>query len=252
MSARKRILGVSDSKSVFVPEWQRPELFELMVSLVPQSERPRICYVGAAKGDSPERIAQFFELAQRVGSEPSALKLFNMTTDDPEEYFYGADIIFIDGGATRNLLALMREWDAIEPLKRAYDSGVLIVGASAGISILFDWCVSDSIRTRITPVRGIGVLRGTVCAHYDARAERRDVLSQLVQNQNDALPAYGIMDGVALLFTDSELETVYTTRANAGVHVFTNDDQLQHQKVVGTPISNEVPSIAAIRVDHSH
>jgi peptidase E len=241
LTKAKRILGISDSQSVFVPEWQRPEMFELIVRLV-EKGKPRICYLGAARGDDANRIAEFFELAHRFDCDPFALKLFSMMTDEPSEYFKDTDVIFIDGGATRNLIALMREWDAIEALKRAYESGVLIVGASAGISMLFDWCISDSIRTRIAPVRGIGVLPGTVCAHYDVSAERRDALMKLLQQTPASLPAYGISDGMAVLFVDGEMDSVLATNADSLLHYFSsNEEGLSHKEIFAETAALKLP-----------
>lgn len=248
MTVVKRILGISDSNSVFVPEWQRPEMFELIVGMSDRP-RPRICYVGAARGDNPNRIAEFFELANRTRCEPFALKLFNMITDDPEEYFKGVDIVFIDGGATRNLIALMREWNAIEPLVRAYERGVVIAGASAGISMLFDWCVSDSIKTEIRPLQGVGILKGTVCAHYDVNQSRREVLENLIANKREALPAYGLEDGVAALFEDGHLKKVYSKQADRVLHVFERSDfddvirmhlKIESESIAGTDRSNNI------------
>ena len=220
MSIRRRILGISDSKAVFVPAWRAPEYFELMVRLTGKA-RPNACYIGAAKGDNPERIGAFFELANRVGCSPSALRLFSMTTENPDAYFSNSDLIFIDGGVTRNLVALMREWNVIEPLLKAYERGALIVGASAGISMLFDWCVSDSVRTKMLPVRGIGLLKGAVCAHYDVSSERRSVLHGMMQDDRyNALPAYGLEDGVSVLFEDESIVKVYAASEKGKAYIF--------------------------------
>lgn len=215
-------------------------MFELIVSLG-QSECPRICYVGAARGDDPNRIAEFYELARRTSCDPYALKLFSMLTDEPDEYFRDADIIFIDGGATRNLIALMREWNAIDALKRAYQAGVVIVGASAGISMLFEWCISDSVRTRIAPVRGIGILPGTVCAHYDVSAERRDALESHLANEPCAVPAYGLSDGVAILFTDGEFEGAFSIKQTGVLHQFSvASGVIQHTTMTAMRVQDAV------------
>ena len=233
----KRILGISDSKSVFVPSLKRPEYFELMIKLSGKVQ-PSICYVGAAKGDNPERIAEFFELANRVDAVPSALKLYSMVSEDPGTYFAGADIIFIDGGITRNLIALMQEWGAIDALVETYEQGTLIAGASAGISMLFEWCVSDSIRTQIKPVRGIGLLKGTVCAHHDTQSERQAVMQDFLEQQPEAFPAYGLEDGVAALFCDGVLETVYTSEPTAKLVMFTRTGQtIETQNIPAVPIA---------------
>ncbi|MEM8814635.1 MAG: Type 1 glutamine amidotransferase-like domain-containing protein, partial [Pseudomonadota bacterium] len=144
------------------------------------------------------------------------------------------EIIFIDGGSTRNLLALLREWSAIDALVAAYERGVLIAGASAGISMLFERCISDSVRTKIRPVSGIGLLKGTVCAHYNAREERRDVLRSLVNGKRQFLPAYGLDDGVAALFVNGRLSRSYTVTEGARLHEFVvRGDSVEH--LVQTP-----------------
>ena len=240
MKISKRILGISDSKSVFAPPWKRPEFFEL-IKMLSQKDHPKICYIGAARGDNAERIAEFFELSNRVSFAPSALKLFSMITDDPNAYFADADVIFIDGGATRNLIALMREWSVVSPLRHAYERGTLLVGASAGISMLFDWCVSDSVRTQILPVRGIGLLSGTVCAHYDASSDRRAVLKTMLRDTTKVLPAYGLEDGVGVLFEDGNMSSVYTAIEGGKAHIFNNIcDNTDYHTIEGVSTKSEL------------
>jgi len=242
MSISKRILGISDSKSVFVSSNEEPRFFELMAGLVRKS-RPRICYIGAARGDNPERIGEFFELAARVGCEAKVLQLFSMVTDNPDEYFADTDIIFIDGGATRNLIALMREWNVIGALVEAYERGTLIVGASAGISMLFNWCASDSLRTRILPVPGIGLLKGSICAHYDVLPERRTVLKKMIEDQATAAPGYGLEDGVGVLFCGQSVKAVYALEGRGKLHSFKQSEAgiIEHTTQTGEPLDAATP-----------
>lgn len=236
MSAPRRILGISDSKSVFVPSYKDPLLFELIraKTLIPENNVPTICYIGAAKGDRPERTADFFKLAERVGFQPSSLDLYAMNTGDSQAYFQSTDAIFIDGGVTRNLIALLKEWNVIEALRQAYQGGTLIAGASAGISMLFDWCISDSIKTSIQPVQGIGLLKGAVCAHYDALEARRITLDNLMRAEPTAFPAFGVEDGVAVLFENEVFVEAFTIRPNAKLHMFDkNDESIAHRCAPG-------------------
>lgn len=222
MTIVRRILGISDSKSVFVSPPEPPLLLDLIRQLTfkDAAAPPTICYIGAAKGDRPERIADFFALAKHAGFSPTSLDLYAMKTGDVNAYFANVNAIFIDGGVTRNLIALLREWDVTEALIRAYKHGALIAGASAGISMLFDWCISDSIKTNIQPIKGIGLLKGAVCAHYDAKAERRKTLANLLTTQPAAFPAFGIEDGVAVLFENEEFSETFTIKPNGKLHLF--------------------------------
>ena len=233
MSVSRRILGISDSNSVFVLPHQAPLLFELIraKTLVSENENPIICYIGAARGDRPERTADFCKLAERVGVRPFSLDLYAMKTDDYQAYFQRTDAIFIDGGVTRNLIALLKEWNVTAALRQAYQRGILIAGASAGISMLFDWCISDSIKTNIQPVQGIGLLKGSVCAHYDALEARRDTLDTLIRVEPTALPAFGVEDGVAVLFENEAFVEAFTIRPNAKLNMFDkNDGNIAHHR----------------------
>lgn len=238
-SPKRRILGISDSASVFAPVWREPVLMRKIAELTDVAD-PVIYYIGAAAGDDPRRIGDFIQLARRVGARPEAFRVFAMTCQDPDDYFKDADAIFIDGGSTRNLLALLREWNVIAPMFDAYRQGVLIAGASAGISCLFEWCISDSILTKLTPVRGIGILAGTVCAHYDTRQGRQAVLRQLIDDNPNALPAYGLEDGVAALFVNECYVESYTNRPGARIHVVERSVDARRPRNVS---SNGLPAV---------
>ena len=237
-SPKRRILGISDSASVFAPVWREPVLMRKIAELTGVTN-PVIYYIGAACGDDPRKIVDFMELARRVGARPEAFRVFAMTCQNPGAYFRGADAIFIDGGSTRNLLALLREWDAVEPLVDAYRQGALLAGASAGISCLFDWCISDSVLTQVAPVRGLGVLPGTVCPHYNARQDRRSALRQLIEDNPDALPAYGLEEGVAALFVDERFVESYTNRPGALLHLVERGLDGRHPRGIRT---SDVPA----------
>ncbi len=218
--AKKQILGISDSKSLFVPSWKPPVYFEYMLSLCGKA-RPVVYYVGAAKGDCSEKITEFYELSARVPCQPRTLKLFNLDTDDNSSFFEGADVIYIDGGSTRNLMVLMQEWNVFEALVGAYNAGVVIVGASAGINMLFDWCMTDSIRTKILPFPGIGLLPGSICVHRNVRQDRVEVFQAFLEGPKAKFPAYALDDGVGVHFVDGGLVGVYTVSGDCRLRVYT-------------------------------
>ena len=53
-----------------------------------------------------------------------------------------------------------------------------------------------------------------MCAHYDAMAERRDTLADLLNKDPSAFPAFGIEEGVALFFKDEGFSEAYSIRPN--------------------------------------
>lgn len=200
----RRFIALSDSASFFVPAWKPTHMLDYVLD-ISSCANPVVRYIGAAKGDRPQRINAFYGLADRAQFRPEVLSFFELEDGDPNSFFKGADIIFIDGGSTRNLLAIFREWDAVRTLKEAYDCGAVIVGASAGASIMFEWCLTDSVRTKIMPWEGIGLMPGTICVHHDARQERRQVLSSFMASPAARFPVYAVDDGVGLHFEDGRL-----------------------------------------------
>ena len=211
----RRFIALSDSASLFVPSWQPARLMHFIMETSARVQ-PRVCYVGAAKGDDPKRISEFYYLASRIGFVPQVLSFFEFDDGNPDSFFAEADIIYIDGGSTRNLLAILREWGADAALVKAYNGGIPVVGASAGASIMFEWCLTDSIRTDIRPHPGLGIIPGTVCAHYGARPERQSAFFEFASGYRARFPAWAIEDGVALEFENEKMVRGVTVNEAAG------------------------------------
>ncbi len=200
----KQILAISNSAALFVDAWETPYLARYLVGLTNKTH-PVICHVGAANGDSPEKSGRFFALAQRAGFDARHLNLFALEEGDPDTFFRGVDAIYLDGGSTRNLRAILKEWSADVALKDAYEQQVVIAGASAGANILFEWGMTDSIKTKIEATPGLGLVRGSLSVHADIRSDRNEALNRHLAGPDAAFPAYSLDEGTALHFCDNEL-----------------------------------------------
>lgn len=205
----RKIFGICNSSALFVEPWQTPKLFEYMLSLA-NTNKPKICYVGAAQGDDPKRTVEYYELTARLNCEPTHFSFYRPPTLDLTEFFTNQDIIYLDGGSTRNLLAILNEWNAIDPLISAYQQGTVLAGASAGISLWFDKYLTDSFPKKIMYSPGIGLLSGTICVHYDVRLDRQTKLLEGIQSGQLNLPALALDDGSAVLFQNEKINKVVT------------------------------------------
>lgn len=222
MSLQRKILGFSDSRSVFVPDGREPVFFRYLLSVSPKPT-PVVYYIGAAKACDPERTRNFLKMSADQKMEPRVFDVFNMPSDASDEYFADADIIFIDGGVTRNLLALLNEWDATQALIAAYNRGVVISGASAGISMFFEQFITDSIKTDIRLMEGLGVLPGTISAHFDTESNRRVIYDQALANGEAKYPAYGMDEGVCALFVEGQVSEVHSLGDESYLHTHSVD-----------------------------
>lgn len=212
----RQILAISNSAALFAEPWQDPLIARYLASLTGK-ERPVICHIGAANGESADKTAKFFATAQRAGFEGRHLNLFQLESDAPDSYFAGVDAVYIDGGSTRNLRALLREWGVDEALRKAYSQGIVIAGASAGANILFEWGMTDSVRTRIEPIACLGILSGSISVHADARPDRNEAFLRHLSGANACYPAYALDDDTALHFVDNQLERALRSSEGAQV-----------------------------------
>lgn len=144
-------------------------------------ERPKVLYLPTPAADADALIVSFYE--RFTGrSEPSHLKLFG--TPDAASWrprLLQQDAICVSGGNTANALAVWRTHGMDVALREAWESGVVLFGASAGMICWFECSVTDSFGPALAALHdGLGFLPGSACPHYDGEERRRPVYRQLV------------------------------------------------------------------------
>jgi peptidase E len=112
------------------------------------------------------------------------------------------------------MLAVWREWDVPRLLRRAWSTGTVLAGISAGAICWFKAGVTDSWGDRLTGLPCLGFLPGTCCPHYDGEAERRPALHRLVAHGVVA-KALALDDGAAAHFIGRRLSRIVSSRPGA-------------------------------------
>lgn len=168
-------------------------------------DRPRVCFVGTASGDSAEYAERFCD-AFAGRAETSLLTLFGRPSQPftAPSHVLSQDLVYVGGGSTANLLALWRLHGLDRALAKAAAGGTILAGISAGMNCWFEASSTDSFGP-LAPLRdGLGWLPGSACPHYfgeDGRAERFRAWIA-----DGTLPAgHAADDHVALLWRDGEL-----------------------------------------------
>lgn len=210
-----QIFGVGGQ--FFVEPWEPPLLQRYLLGLAAVQE-PRVCFIGTAGGDNPADIELFYRQMQRHRCRLTHLNLFAPHTERFEDFLLEQDIVYVGGGATRNLVALWREWGLVEPLRRAWQAGVVLAGTSAGSICWFEGCITDSLPEKLLPLACTGLLQGSGCTHYDRRPDRPEVFRRcLVQG---AIPPPGIAsdDHVGLHYVGARLEQIVTAVPGKRAH----------------------------------
>jgi dipeptidase E len=177
-------------------------------------ERPSVCFVPTAGGDALPYVAQFYRTCTGFDCEPTDLPLFNRTGEDVREKLLGADVIWVGGGNTANLLAVWRTHGVDGAMREAWESGAVLSGSSAGMICWFEASITDSFGLQLDALDdGLGFLPGSACPHYDGEERRRPVYRSAVAS---GFPAgYAADDQAALRFDGTELAECVAARAGA-------------------------------------
>jgi peptidase E len=176
-------------------------------------ERPRVCFVPTASGDSEAYVAAFYAAFARR-SEASHLSLFGRTVVDLEAFVLEQDIVYVGGGNTANMLAIWRVHGLDRILASAWESGVVLAGTSAGSNCWFEGSTTDSFGPLAAFPDGLGFLPGSHSPHYDSEPGRRPTYQRLVAE--GALPdGHAADDGAGFVFDGTELAEVVASRVDA-------------------------------------
>lgn len=139
-----------------------------------------------------------------------------------ERRIFSADILYVGGG---NTLAMMRLWRRLgvdRLLRAAYEQGIVLAGISAGAICWFESGHSDSMsfydpqRWEYIRVKGLGLVRGIHCPHYNGRTRgvpRRKDFQEMIGKTGGI--GIAIENNCAIEFLDGRWYRVIGSRPNA-------------------------------------
>ena len=179
-----------------------------------KQEKPKVCFLPTASGDSDKYIVRFYSTYIRLSCQPSHLSLFLPHTSDIRSFILDQHIIYVGGGNTKSLIALWKEWELDRILKEAWENGIILAGLSAGSICWFEQGVTDSIPGQLSALQCLGLLKGSNCPHYDSEPKRKIVYRQLL-SQELISPGYAADDNVGLHFVGERLEKIVSSRPHA-------------------------------------
>ena len=188
-------------------------LIEHAVSLAPQTERRRVCYLPTAVGDSQASIDHMTAVfGARPDIDFSVLRLFTQpSVPDVRGHLLTRDVLLVEGGSAVNLIAVWRAHGLAEIMRDCWDAGVVLAGWSAGSICWHVGGPTDSFTDALDPfIDGLGLVRFSNGVHDDFDGQpRRHVFRRLVAER--ALPAgYASEDGVGLHYVGADLAEAVT------------------------------------------
>lgn len=194
-------------------------LIKYFLSLT-KKKNPRVCFVGAAHGDADMGRLRFYAGFSQFDCKPTHLPLFARTPRDLESFVMEHDAIYVGGGNTRSMLAVWREWSLDVYLRKAWERGIVLGGASAGSICWFEQGVTDSVAGPLTAMNCLSLLPGSNCPHYDSEALRRPTYSKMVAG-GKIIEGVAADDGAALHYVDGKLLLAVASRPRAKAYRLT-------------------------------
>lgn len=184
---------------------------------------PRVCFMPTASGDPDSYVAMFYRAFTGRPCKPTDLALFRRTVVDLEAFLLEQDVIYVGGGNTANMLAAWRVHGVDRILRKAWESGIVLAGISAGAICWFEASITDSFGLELSGMRdGLGFLPGSACPHYNSEERRRPVYRELVAA---GFPGgYAIDEGAALHFSGATLQEVIAEVEGAGAYLVTREE----------------------------
>jgi dipeptidase E len=180
-------------------------------------KRPRLLYLPTASADSPAGIVSWFRSCAPLDVQPLAQESFiasSRQTQSWEDVLLSVDGIVASGGNTLNQQAIWKAQGIDVLLRKAWDRGIVLGGASAGSLCWFEEGTTDSRPKQLTTVQCLGFLRGSHCPHYDAEVDRRPLYRKLV-GSGEMKPGYACDNNAGIYFEDNEVKRVVSSRAGA-------------------------------------
>ncbi len=175
--------------------------------------RPRVCLVNTALGDSLTHYALAYEAFGAAGCDVTELKLFPQPSADPEDRLCSSNLVWVGGGSVANLLALWRLHGVDWAMRAAWEQGVILGGVSAGSLCWHVGGTTDSFGPELQPVtNGLGFLPYANGVHYDAEAQRRPLLHDLMQREVLPALAYATDDTIGIWYEGLEATVVVADR----------------------------------------
>jgi peptidase E len=222
---------------------------ELLLRLAGErrGERPRICILPTASGDTSEQIASFYSAFGERPCEPSDVSLFRLGRRPMalRDHLLAQDLIYVGGGSMVNLLAVWEAHDIASILSLAWRQGIVLAGQSAGAMCWFEAGITTS-SGKPRAAAGLGLLPGSLCVHYNNELGRRAAYLDAV---SDGMPhGYGLDDYAGLLWEGEGTPSALTARRGARAYRVSSSDG----EVTESPLPARflpAPAPAALRED---
>lgn len=184
---------------------------------------PNVLFLPTASSDSKTYCDTFINYFQnKLKCRVTILHLTNkkLTQSEIKEKIFQADVIYVGGGNTLNMINLWKKLGVDTYMKQAYEKGIVLTGLSAGSICWFSCGLSDSRKyssnsEKLIKVSGLNLIQALHCPHYDSEPQRKIQLKEIMK-KTSKLIAIAIDDCCAIEIIDNNFRIISSRKsANA-------------------------------------
>ena len=184
--------------------------FTKYVASLTGKENPRICFLPTATGDAAGYVMRWFETCSGLPINAFVQRSFISSYNQKESFediFLSMDAILVGGGNTLNMMAIWKAQGIDLALRKAYESGVILGGGSAGSLCWFEQGTTDSRPGSLTTVEGLGLISGSHSPHYDGEGERKPLYWSKIKS-GEYKAGYACDDKAGIYFENEQVKQV--------------------------------------------
>lgn len=173
--------------------------------------RPRICVLPTSGEDTAEQTAGFYRAFGDRECEPSDLTHFRFRRRPSalRDHVLDQDLVYAGGGSMVGMIALWEAQELGSVLSIARREGIVLAGQGGGAMCWFEAGIGGSGSSSA----GLGLLPGSLCAHYHREPQRR---SAYLEGVARGMPGgYGLDDYAGLLWKGDRLSGAVSARRGA-------------------------------------
>ncbi len=181
--------------------------------------RPNVVFFPTASAENKDYIIKFYKCFTKMSCELSHVTFFQRTPR-LDSIINKADVIYVGGGNTKSMLAVWQEWKLEKLLLKAYNSGKILCGVSAGAICWFEQGITDSWASNLNVIDCLGFLPGMACPHYQEEKDRRPDVHKMLK-QGKCGPGWAIDGGAAIHFKNGKYYKSIQFYSDSYVHYVT-------------------------------
>ncbi|MFO7794116.1 MAG: peptidase E [Candidatus Nanohaloarchaea archaeon] len=198
-------------------DWQNLETLDINREIKNLAKNPEnALLIPTAMEDSEEYQENFKKLYRdELGLETDSLLLYSDPSEEEiNRKFEWADIIYVSGGNTKEMMNKWKETGVNEKLRKAYNEEKLLSGLSAGAICWFEYGHSDSesyetedSEWSFIRVEGLNIIEDILyCPHYHSE-DREEGFRKMIKENPEKL-GLAVNDHAAAKIVDGELEII--------------------------------------------